>query len=162
MDWRHLQTGRLSLSFIVGATLSAAAAHPLAKLECQSALNLNIRSLWFEALGCSVRGALLKGKGGFRVPIAKSHLTENLFLPRSPESKCTQTDCCTGAASLVCRKNRDDGGRNREWDGGGERERARERKRKVKNLHITMPEKNQNIFHRKMGHFQILVPYQTN
>lgn len=34
--------------------------------------------------------------------------------------------------------------------------------RKVKNLHITMPEKNQNIFHRKMGHFQILVPYQTN
>lgn len=40
-------------------------------------------------------------------------------------------------------------------EGGG-------RERKVKNLHITMPEKNQNIFHRKMGHFQILVPYQTN
>lgn len=46
--------------------------------------------------------------------------------------------------------------REREMEGGGERE------RKVKNLHITMPEKNQNIFHRKMGHFQILVPYQTN
>lgn len=39
---------------------------------------------------------------------------------------------------------------------------VREGERKVKNLHITMPEKNQNIFHRKMGHFQILVPYQTN
>lgn len=51
-----------------------------------------------------------------------------------------------------------------------ERERVRERveegesvrEREVKNLHITMPEKNQNIFRRKMGHFQILVPYQTN
>lgn len=41
-------------------------------------------------------------------------------------------------------------------------ERGKEGERKVKNLHITMPEKNQNIFHRKMGHFQILVPYQTN
>lgn len=53
---------------------------------------------------------------------------------------------------------REGGGRG--W--GGVREREKEREREVKNLHITMPEKNQNIFHRKMGHFQILVPYQTN
>lgn len=75
MDWRHLQTGRLSLSLIVGATLSAAAAHPLAKLEGQSPLNLNIRSLWFEALGCSVPGAHLKGKRGSRVPGAHRRIT---------------------------------------------------------------------------------------
>lgn len=134
---------------------------PLAQLEDQSPLNLNIRSLWFEALGCSAPSAHLKGKRDFHVPIAESHLTENLFLPPSPESKCTQTDCCTGAASLVWRKNKEmmEEEREREMEGGG---RARERERKVKNLHITMPEKNQNIFHRKMGHFQILVPYQTN
>ncbi len=80
--------------------------------------------------------------------------------------------------ALVKEKKRDDGerktegGREREEEGewerdgdGGKRrrsERGREGERKVKNLHITMPEKNQNIFHRKMGHFQILVPYQTN
>lgn len=122
MDWRHLQTGRLSLSLIVGAALSAAAAHPLAELEGQSPLNLNIRSLRFEALGCSVLGAHLKGKRGSvsPAPIVESHLTKNLFLPRSPESKCTQTDCCTGAASLVCRKNKEmvEEERAREMDGG--------------------------------------------
>lgn len=74
-------------------------------------------------------------------------------------------------------KKRNDGKRKRKgWErgrgekrGGGmemeEREggaRGEGGERKVKNLHITMPEKNQNIFHRKMGHFQILVPYQTN
>lgn len=66
----------------------------------------------------------------------------------------------------MCRKNKEmmeeERGRGRVR---GEREREGEqgeRERKVKNLHITMPEKNQNIFHRKMGHFQILVPYQTN
>lgn len=70
MDCRHLQTGRPSLSLVVGATLSAAAAHPLAELEGQSPLNLNIRSLWFEALGCSVPGPHLKGERGSRVPAA--------------------------------------------------------------------------------------------
>lgn len=45
-----------------GATLSAAAAHPLAKLEGHSPLNLNIRSLWFEALGCSAPRVDLKSK----------------------------------------------------------------------------------------------------
>lgn len=43
-----------------------------------------------------------------------------------------------------------------------EAEKDGERETRVKNRHITMPEKNQNIFQRKMGHFQILVPYQTN
>lgn len=75
MDWRHLQTRRLSLSLIVGATLSAAAARPLAELEGQSPLNLNIRSLWFEALGCSAPGVRLKGKRDSRVPGAHRKIT---------------------------------------------------------------------------------------
>lgn len=75
MDWRHLQTRRLFLSLIVGATLSAAAACPLAKLEGQSPLNLNIRSLWFEALGCSAPSTHLKGKRDFHVPSAHRRIT---------------------------------------------------------------------------------------
>lgn len=60
-------------------------------------------------------------------------------------------------------KERGRGKGKRVGDGDGERGgRERGGERKVKNLHITMPEKNQNIFQRKMGHFQILVPYQTN
>lgn len=53
-----------------GATLSVPAAHPLAKLEGQSPLNLNIRSLWFEALGCSAPNVDLKGKHDSCVAVA--------------------------------------------------------------------------------------------
>lgn len=83
MDWRHLQTGRLSLSLIVGATLSAAAAHPLAKLESQSPLNLNIRSLWFEALGCSALGEHLRGKRGVPCPRrpSQNHTSRKKLVP---------------------------------------------------------------------------------
>lgn len=63
----------MSQSLIVEATLSAAGAHPLAKLEGQSPLNLNIRSLWFEALGCSAPIADLKADTALvsSAPIAK-------------------------------------------------------------------------------------------
>lgn len=58
-----------------GATLSAPAAHPLAKLEGRSPLNLNIRSLWFEALGCSAPNVDLKGKHDSSVAIAHHKIT---------------------------------------------------------------------------------------
>jgi len=58
-----------------GATLSVPAAHPLAKLEGQSPLNLNIRSLWFEALGCSAPNADLKGKHDSSVAVSHQKIT---------------------------------------------------------------------------------------
>lgn len=58
-----------------GATLSAPAAHPLAKLEGRSPLNLNIRSLWFEALGCSAPNVDLKGKHDSSVAVAHHKIT---------------------------------------------------------------------------------------
>lgn len=58
-----------------GATLSAPAAHPLAKLEGQSPLNLNIRSLWFEALGCSAPSVQLKGKHESSVAVSHQKIT---------------------------------------------------------------------------------------
>lgn len=57
------------------ATLSAAAVHPLAKLVGQPPLNLNIRSLWFEALGCFAPSVGLKGKHGSSVLGAHHKIT---------------------------------------------------------------------------------------
>lgn len=169
------------------ATLSAAAAHPLAKLEGQFPLNLNIRSLWFEALGCSAPNVDLKGKHDSSVAATHHKITPHeklvsavltqiymhsnrlLHWSKIPPRPLSPPTSSTEERTEMMGK-----GKKREEKERVEREDrkvmemeereggVREGERKVKNLHITMPEKNQNIFHRKMGHFQILVPYQTN
>lgn len=81
-DSSHLQTCRLSL--IVEQLYQQ---KPLTHLQnCRARpLNLNIRSLWFEALGCSAPGVDLKGEHGSCVAVCHRNITppgENLFVPR--------------------------------------------------------------------------------
>ncbi len=124
---------------------------------------LNTRSLWFEALGCS---SVLRRRS---LPIWKAN-RPTLELVKSHTQ--TLRFCCVSLNLNALKQNvaqeldlfsrKTDRGREREKKREIEAEKDGERETRVKNRHITMPEKNQNIFQRKMGHFQILVPYQTN
>lgn len=76
MDWRHLQTRSPWPRPSLWEQLYQQ--QPLTHLlnwRGRSPLNLNIRSLWFAALGCPAPGAHLKGKRGSRVPGAHRRIT---------------------------------------------------------------------------------------
>lgn len=120
---------------------------------------LNTRSLRFEALGCS---SFLRRRS---LPIWKA----NRPPPEPAKSRRRFRFCCVSLNLNALKQNaaqeRDLFCRKTERKKESERNRGRERWRErngSQNRHITMPEKNQNIFQWKMGHFQILVPYQTN
>lgn len=127
-----------------GATLSAPAAHPRAKPVGQLPLNLNIRSLWFEALGCSAPSVDLKGKHDSSVAVShqKTHtswktclccvssnlnaLKQTVALEQDPSTP--PPPLSKEKREMMERENGREGGR----DGDGEKRRRSEKREREK------------------------------